>query len=438
MPQRISEAVKTSATPVADKPGRFLIKLIDAGWGSSGYYSAEVLKAAGESSVFPTGLHMYLDHPTRTEEYDRPERSVRDLAAVLSEDARYDEGLKALVAEASVFPLYRPVLDDMKDSIGVSIRAYAESEPGEAEGERGQVITELVEGISTDFVTHAGRGGKILEVIESARPKVGEAHRKAVAETTANDTRALLDAELVDAYGDEDVWVYVIDFDDETVWFCQNSPDSRATYAQGYTLSGATVTLDGSPTEVRPVTTYVPVGESGDPLKQEDGTMPQIEEQELSRLRESDRRVQEAEAKATAAETRATTAESERDEARDKVARHERTSTVSRIMRESLADDAHKGIELDDYQRRGILGEAVIKDGVVDESATRTAFDKALDKIGESAAPARVRGMGAPVATESNGNGSAIPDDLDPLEAMDQLAAESFDDFGGDLLVKEG
>lgn len=164
-----------SATPVEGKPGRFLIQLISPGWGSSGYYSPEVLEAAGKAKVWPKGTHMYLDHPTRTEEYDRPERSVRDLAGALAEDAHWDSGLQSLVAEADVFGAYRSTLDQMADDIGVSIRAYAESEQGSAEGRNGTIVTELVEGISADFVTHAGRGGKILQVIESARERLAEA-----------------------------------------------------------------------------------------------------------------------------------------------------------------------------------------------------------------------------------------------------------------------
>lgn len=164
-------AIAGSATPVADRPGRFLIQLINPGWGSSGFYSTETLKEAATSKVFPAGTHMYIDHPTESEEYERPERSLRDLAAVLSEDARWDDALQALVGEATVFGSYRGVLGEMKTNIGVSIRASAEiTENGTApDGARGRIIDRLVEAISTDFVTKAGRGGKILEVLESAR-----------------------------------------------------------------------------------------------------------------------------------------------------------------------------------------------------------------------------------------------------------------------------
>lgn len=150
---------------------RMRIKLIDAGWGSSGYYSPQVLREAAANGVFPVGTQMYLDHPSMTEAVDRPERSVKDLAAVLVTPATYADG--ALYAEARVFAPYQ-WLAEKKDAIGVSIRAAGTAEPGEAEGRQGMLITSLTEGLSVDFVTRAGRGGQIVELLESARAELRE------------------------------------------------------------------------------------------------------------------------------------------------------------------------------------------------------------------------------------------------------------------------
>ncbi|MGH3375992.1 MAG: hypothetical protein ACRDP6_14735 [Actinoallomurus sp.] len=151
---------------------RMRIKLIDAGWGSSGYYSPQVLAEAAKACVFPAGLHQYLDHPSQSESVDRPERSVKDLAAVFITSASYSDN--ALWAEAQVFGPFQQLLAEQKDAIGVSIRAAGTAEPGEAEGRRGMIITSLTEGISADFVTHAGRGGAIVELLESARTQLRE------------------------------------------------------------------------------------------------------------------------------------------------------------------------------------------------------------------------------------------------------------------------
>jgi hypothetical protein len=263
--QTLTEArPAAAASPVTGSPGRFLIDLITPGWGSSGYYAPDVLEAAGAARVFPSGTHMYVDHPTRSEEADRPERTVRDLAAVLTEDAHWDTEAGALIAEATVFGTCRDALTEMADAIGVSIRAFAEIEPGEAEGRKGPIVTQLVEGVSVDFVTHAGRGGR-YEVLESARPAVvvERAIHAGVAEATANDTRDGLQTALRDTYGGEQSWIWVRDFDESNVWYEHETPDSSGCYQLGYSIDkNGAVTLSGGPVEVRARTEYVPITSS--------------------------------------------------------------------------------------------------------------------------------------------------------------------------------
>lgn len=258
----VSESVALNVSEAdSSKSGRLQVCLITPGWGSSGYYAAEVLESAASAGVFHAGTQMFLDHPSESEMVDRPERSVRDLAAVLTENAQWDGG--ALVSEVQVFGPYKDMLTDeaFAKSIGVSIRALAVGTAGEAEGRKGTIVQELVEAVSVDFVTQAGRGGQVLQVLESARDKV--VHRAVahgVQEATANDTREALQQALRDAYGADQSWVWVRDFDAETVWFELETPDEMATYAQAYTLGGdGTASLDGDRTEVRARTEYVPI-----------------------------------------------------------------------------------------------------------------------------------------------------------------------------------
>ncbi|MBN6054524.1 hypothetical protein JYK22_21460, partial [Nonomuraea sp. RK-328] len=158
------------AAPQSGEMGRRQrIMLINAGWGSSGYYGADVLRKAAENKVFKAGTHLYMNHPTATESVERPERDVLDLAAVLATDAVYDEREKGLLAVVETFPRYRQVLAEMKDHIGLSIRASGTVEYGEAEGRAGPIITALTEAQSVDYVTRAGRGGRIVELLEAAR-----------------------------------------------------------------------------------------------------------------------------------------------------------------------------------------------------------------------------------------------------------------------------
>lgn len=165
MPEQL---IETTATLTEATGALIDVELITPGWGSSGYYSPEVLEAAGRDRVFAAGTHMYIDHPSASESHDRPERSLRDLAAVLAEDATWNG--QALRGKARVFAPYQPLVAEMKDDIGVSIRAGGEVEMGEAEGRRGRIVTQLVNATSVDFVTRAGRGGRIAQLLESARP----------------------------------------------------------------------------------------------------------------------------------------------------------------------------------------------------------------------------------------------------------------------------
>ena len=153
------------------RDGTIEMRLIQPGWGASGYYPKEVLERDGPN-VWPAGTHMYLDHPTETESRERPERSVRDLAAVTISNPVYQEQGKAgpgLYAKATVLPQWKETIDALAPFIGVSIRASGSYEGGEADGREGKIIKTLVKGHSVDFVTKPGAGGKVLAVMESLR-----------------------------------------------------------------------------------------------------------------------------------------------------------------------------------------------------------------------------------------------------------------------------
>lgn len=147
------------------------IKLIQPGWGSSGYYPAAVLAKDGPNA-WKAGTHMYFDHPTESESKERPERSVRDLAGVIVSDPVYEEHGKAgpgLYAKASILPQYRPLIEQLAPHIGVSIRAHGTFAPGEVDGKKGRIIERIDSGESVDFVTKPGAGGKVLAMWESLK-----------------------------------------------------------------------------------------------------------------------------------------------------------------------------------------------------------------------------------------------------------------------------
>lgn len=159
------------------RDGTVPIKLIQPGWGTSGYYSKDVLQNDGPK-VFTKGLKMFWDHPTPTEEAARPERSLRDLAAELVSDAKFDEKGAAgpgLYADAKVFSPFKETINELAPHIGVSIRGLGKAKTGTAEGRTGPLIEKIAIAKSADFVTSPGAGGEIVQLFEAARGK-GNSH----------------------------------------------------------------------------------------------------------------------------------------------------------------------------------------------------------------------------------------------------------------------
>lgn len=153
------------------RDGTIPLKIIEPGWGTTGYYPAEVLERDGPK-VFKTGTQMFWNHATPSEEVERPEGDLNGLAAVLVADARWNAQGPAgpgLYADAKVFEAYQGPVNDLAPHIGVSIRAHGQMKHGEAEGRRGPIIQSINTAHSVDFVTKPGAGGRIIEMFEAAR-----------------------------------------------------------------------------------------------------------------------------------------------------------------------------------------------------------------------------------------------------------------------------
>jgi len=125
--------------------------------GSSGFYPAKTLRES--AGAFHAGLPVYLDHPSISEAYERPERSVRDLAGKLATEARYEgDGLYATI---EVFPHMTALVESLAEFIGLSIRASGETAPSVSESIRGPIVTAITAAESVDLVTRAGAGGRL-------------------------------------------------------------------------------------------------------------------------------------------------------------------------------------------------------------------------------------------------------------------------------------
>lgn len=142
-----------------DGAGRYRIRIIAPGRGSTGMYTAPNL--AESASLFVPGTHMFFDHQTMTEDWERPERSVRDLAGVFESGAEImPDG--SLEADIKVYPSVNGIIRERWADIGVSINGWSVEEIG-PDG----VVPPLAGIQSVDFVTRAGAKGAVLEVLES-------------------------------------------------------------------------------------------------------------------------------------------------------------------------------------------------------------------------------------------------------------------------------
>ncbi len=189
-------------------PTRFKVALIQEGMGSlrdAFYYTRKALESG---IVAFEGKKCFADHPSRSDEEDRPERSVRDIVGHF-ENAHLEEredGGAMLCADLVMLPdpsfewaraLVRHSLEyskkyDGQDFIGLSINASGDAKqiemekfikegnvPAEAKPkllkalEEGittvRVVDEIADAVSTDLVTEAGARGRVLELLESER-----------------------------------------------------------------------------------------------------------------------------------------------------------------------------------------------------------------------------------------------------------------------------
>lgn len=156
---KLHESFSPEASSLGD--GKYRIRIIVPGQGSSGIYTAENL--AESAPLFKAGTEMFIDHPTESEEWERPERSIRDYAGVFLEDATVGED-GALYTVCKVFSGVNELIKDKWEHIGVSINAWC-ADPISENG-----IVPPIAGVrSVDFVTTPGAGGAIIDLLESNR-----------------------------------------------------------------------------------------------------------------------------------------------------------------------------------------------------------------------------------------------------------------------------
>ena len=162
-------------TTLLEKVGgnRFRVRIIQAGQGSSGHYTPEVLEEYGPTA-FPKGTHCYVDHGQ-----DRKARSVDSIAGILDSDPVFEAEDESLYATMKFTSRGMKIVEELKDDVGLSISASGTiNEDGFVESIEYSPLN------SVDLVSRAGANGRILELLES----YNEMHENENRDTLSNVT----------------------------------------------------------------------------------------------------------------------------------------------------------------------------------------------------------------------------------------------------------
>lgn len=143
------------------------------------YYTSDALREAVKNGVF-NGAQSYADHPSKFDDSNRPERSIRDLIGYYFDDRIVEvDGKIAIAAKMKVqegadwaLGLVKEAIDynkkfPDKTYVGISINADGDTSPNERDGQQVNDVTSITEAFSADMVTKPARGGKFLQLVES-------------------------------------------------------------------------------------------------------------------------------------------------------------------------------------------------------------------------------------------------------------------------------
>ena len=150
------------------------------------FYTAQVLQRAVSEKVFE-GAKAFADHPSKFDESNLPERSIRDQIGYYfnvhlqtQRDPKTGRGVDAIAATFKIQEGQDWVNGLIRESIaykskfpdrnysGISINADGDAEPQTIDGQEVRAVTHISEVISADVVTLPARGGGFIRFAESA------------------------------------------------------------------------------------------------------------------------------------------------------------------------------------------------------------------------------------------------------------------------------
>lgn len=126
------------------------------------YYPKATLEAAAQRFE---GVRAYINHPSRSQAQDLPERSVADIAGYYENvKAAADGALKGDLrivgaAQATIWPLIKETVERKPGLVDLSISALGTTKVAEAEGKKAVVVESIVAANSVDIVTTGAAGG---------------------------------------------------------------------------------------------------------------------------------------------------------------------------------------------------------------------------------------------------------------------------------------
>lgn len=132
------------------------------------HYPQNTIREAAPSF---SGLKMYINHPTKSEDRERPERDLRDWAGTIVE-SRYEDG-KA-IAKVAIHDnwLRERVADPVaREHIGLSINTSGKISYGNINGQEMQIVEKIIlerrnGSASVDWVTEAGARGRVSRLLK--------------------------------------------------------------------------------------------------------------------------------------------------------------------------------------------------------------------------------------------------------------------------------
>lgn len=170
----------TEIREVKEDKRQVVAVLIEAGtnYSKRRHYPKETIK---ESAPLFAKLKMYIDHPTPTEDREKPERSIRDWVSTIAE-SWYEDGKAMGLIDVHDDWLWSKLKEDetFRSQIGLSINASGRRHNKVIEGQNMEVIEEIVSPKSVDWVTEPGARGRVAHLVESQARKEDEEMLKTV------------------------------------------------------------------------------------------------------------------------------------------------------------------------------------------------------------------------------------------------------------------